>query len=156
MNQKNERLSPNAICESKKSENVSTNVPKWHEFVKELKTHWKMMWRDRIDDKVRAEGIASKDYSLLLLKRGTIIIATRKYKPPDFMEILEHYQGLHNIETRVDYVTPAVGGWTRFAKDVLKKEPRFTRRMRMPPKLVSKENSQLQQKKGGRGWVHQF
>jgi hypothetical protein len=33
------------------------------ELVENLKRQWKVMWRQRIDDRVRAEGIAEKDYS---------------------------------------------------------------------------------------------
>jgi len=156
MDKRNEQLSPDAVCESEKLDEVSTAASRWEEFVKELKMQWQIMWRDRIDDKMRAEGIASEDYSLLFLKRGTIVIATRKYRPPDFMELLEHHRGLHNIEGKVDYVNPVVGGWPKFIKNVLKKQPRFTRRkMREPPKFDG-EKSRQQKKKGGRGWVHRF
>jgi hypothetical protein len=50
----------------------------------EFKTQWKMLWRNRIDDKVRAEGIADKDYYMLFVDQGTVIMATRKFKPLDF------------------------------------------------------------------------
>jgi len=156
MDKKDEQLSPDAAGESKKSDDVSTGVSRWEKLVKELKMQWRMMWRDRIDDKVRAEGIASEDYSLLFLKRGTIVIATRKYRPPDFVELLEHYRSLQNIEGKIGHVNPVVGGWTKFVKNVLKRQPRFTRRkMQAPPKFGQKK-SQLQKKKGGRGWVHRF
>jgi len=156
MDKKNGQLSPDVACELEKSDDDSTAASRWEKLVKELKMQWRMMWRDRIDDKVRAEGIASEDYSLLFMKRGTIVIATRRYRPPDFVELLEYYRGLHNIEGKVDYVNPVVGGWSKFVKDVLKRQPRFTRRtMREPPKFGEKK-SQLQQKKGGRGWVHRF
>ena len=52
----------------------------------ELKTRWKMLWRERIDDKIRAEGIAKQDYSKLFVARGLVVIATRNYKPMDFVE----------------------------------------------------------------------
>jgi hypothetical protein len=156
MDKKDEQLSPDAAGESKKSDDVSTGVSRWEKLVKELKMQWRMMWRDRIDDKVRAEGIAREDYSLLFLKRGTIVIATRKYRPPDFVELLEHYRSLHNIEGKFDHVNPVVGGWTRFVKTVLKRQPRFTRRKMQAPPKFSQKKSQLQKKKGGRGWVHRF
>ena len=34
-----------------------------------LKSQWKDMWQERIDDKVRAEGIADKDYSMLFVEQ---------------------------------------------------------------------------------------
>ncbi|MDH5462463.1 MAG: hypothetical protein OEX09_09630, partial [Candidatus Bathyarchaeota archaeon] len=60
------------------------NGREWREFVQELKQRWRILWRHRIDDKVRAEGIASKDYDLLFVDRGTVIVATKDYKPPKF------------------------------------------------------------------------
>ena len=156
MDKQNEQLPPDATRESEKPIDISTGASRWEKLVKELKMQWRMMWRDRIDDKVRAEGIASNDYSLLFLKRGTIVIATRKYRPPDFAELLEHYRNLHNIEEKTGYVNPVVGGWTRFVKTILKRQPRFTRRKMQAPPKSSQKKSQLQKKKGGRGWVHRF
>jgi hypothetical protein len=157
MDKKNEQLSHNAVCESEKSDDVPTVASRWENLVKELKSQWRVMWRDRLDDKVRAEGIAREDYSLLLLKRGTIVIATRKYRPPDFTELLEYYRGLHNIERKVDYVNPVVGGYTKFVRDVLRRQPRFTRRkMRERPRFCGEKSRLQQKKKGGRGWVHRF
>jgi len=63
----------------------------WREFLERLRTRWKSLWLDRIDDRVRAEGIANEDYDLLFVDKGTVIVATRDYKPPDFREILEVY-----------------------------------------------------------------
>ena len=50
-----------------------------------------MLWRDRIDDRVRAEGIADKDYSMLFVEGGLVVVATRDYKPLNFREIMENY-----------------------------------------------------------------
>jgi len=156
MSKGNEQLSSAVVYGSEKSD-VSTAASRWDEFFKELKAQWKTMWRDRIDDKVRAEGITSRDYSLLFLNRGTIIIATRKYRPPDFVEILDHYRGVYNVERRVDYVNPVVGGYTKFIRDFLKRQPRFGRsKIREPPRFESEKESLQQRKKGGRGWVHRF
>ena len=43
------------------------------ELVEELKIEWKRLWKERLDDKVRAEGIAKEDYSSLLVEKGTVI-----------------------------------------------------------------------------------
>ncbi len=56
--------------------------------VGELKTEWKKLWEERVDDKIRAEGIAKNDYSRLYVDRGTIIHATRDYKAVNFKDIL--------------------------------------------------------------------
>jgi len=57
------------------------NGREWREFIVELKQRWGVLWRDRIDDRVRAEGIAGEDYDLLFVDRGTVIVATKDYKP---------------------------------------------------------------------------
>jgi len=63
------------------------------EFVDELRTEWKSLWQNRIEDKVRAEEIAKQDYSKLAVKQGTVIAATRDYKPLEFFDIVENYLG---------------------------------------------------------------
>jgi hypothetical protein len=119
------------------------------EFVDELRVQWKLLWRNRIDDKIRAEGIANQDYSKLFVDRGTIIIATRDYKPPDFLEILQ--QHLSSDADKLVSPNPAVGGWGKFVRNVLSKQKGLTRRP-PPPKPERKKDQQL--KKGGRGWLH--
>jgi hypothetical protein len=126
-------------------------LEEWRNFVEDLKREWKTMWRDRIDDKVRAEGIANRDYSRLFVDRGTIIIATRDYKPPDFVEILEQYKPPD--AERLIPPSPSVGGWRKFIRNVLSKQKRFTRRRRPAPAEPDRRKGQ-QLKKGGRGWLH--
>ena len=119
------------------------------EFVDELRVQWRLLWRNRIDDKVRAEGIASEDYSKLFVERGTVIVATRDYKAPDFVEILEKH--LSSDVDRVVPPGPGVGGWGKFMRGVLRKQRGLTRRL-APSEPVRKRDRQL--KKGGRGWLH--
>jgi hypothetical protein len=118
------------------------------EFVDELRGEWKLLWRDRIDDRVRAEGIANQEYSKLFVERGTVIVATRDYKPPDFVDILKQHIA-SDAEKLVP--NPAVGGWGKFMRNVLRKKRGLTRRP-APPEPERKEGQQL--KKGGRGWLH--
>ena len=120
------------------------------QLIGELKVQWKTLWRNRIDDKVRAEGIANTDYSLLFIERGTVIIASRDYKPLDFYEILEH----HSVRDADNVVPPnsAVGGWGKFIRNVLRKQSFIRRERPAPPKLNPKKEQQ--QKKGGKGWLH--
>jgi hypothetical protein len=120
------------------------------QLVEELKTQWRTLWRDLIHDKVRAEGIANRDYSLLLVERGTVITASRDYKPLDFYEILKQH-GVRNADNVVP-PNPSVGGWGRFIRSVLRKQ-RFIRRERPAPPKLSRKKA-LQQRKGGRGWLH--
>ena len=119
------------------------------EFVDELRVQWKLLWRNRIDDKVRAEGIANQDYSKLFVEQGTVIIATRDYKPPDFIEILQQHMSPEAEKTVSP--SPAVGGWGRFIRTAIGKQKHLTRR-RTPPKSYRKKDQQT--KKGGRGWLH--
>jgi hypothetical protein len=119
------------------------------EFVDELRGEWKLLWRDRIDDRVRAEGIADREYSKLFVERGTVIVATRDYKPPDFVEILK--QHISSDAEKLVPPDPAVGGWGKFMRNVLRKQ-RGPDRRQAPPEPERREGKQL--KKGGRGWLH--
>jgi len=124
------------------------------QFVEELKTQWKTLWRERIEDKVRAEGISDKDYSKLFVERGTVIMATRKFKAPDFNEILQqHLSADSNDINNVLPPNPTVGGWGKFVRNVLSKQQYLARRRGSAPTEPDKKESQ-QLKKGGRGWLH--
>ena len=123
----------------------------WRAFVEELKQRWTALWQDRIDDKLRAEGIASEDYTRLFVEQGTVIVATRDYAPPRFGEIVER----HAEEQQPGVVVvphPVVGGWGKFARDILSKQRRFTKQGRPVPSEPVKKRQQL--KKGGKGWLH--
>ncbi len=122
----------------------------WREFVDTLRERWRLLWQDRIDDKVRAEGIASENYDLLFVDQGTVIVATRDYKPPNFREIMERHAE-YRQPGRVVASTPVVGGWGKFIRDVISKQERFTKRGRPVPSEPEKKRQQL--KKGGRGWL---
>jgi len=123
-------------------------------FVEELKKQWKTLWQERIDDKVRAEGISDKDYSKLFVERGTVIMATRKFKAPDFYEILQQHLSADSSDiSNVLPPNPTVGGWRKFIRNVLNKQQPITRRRRGAlTEPVRKANQQL--KKSGRGWLH--
>ena len=123
----------------------------WKEFVDEVKAQWKMLWRERIDDKTRAEGIADRDYSLLFVERGLVVIATRDYKPTDFLEILQRHTS-PEIASAVVPPYPSVGGWKRFIRNSISKPKQSTKKGRQIPQVKHKERQQL--KKGGRGWLH--
>lgn len=125
----------------------------WREFLDKLKQSWTLLWRNRIDDKVRAEGIASKDYEILFVDQGTVIIATRDFEPPSFVEVLE-WHVKDKQPGRVVAPNPTVGGWRKFIRNVISKQQKFTKRGRPVPSEPKKKKQQL--KKGGRGWVHRF
>jgi len=121
----------------------------------EIKNQWRKMWRERIEDRVRAEGIANQNYPLLFVERGTVIIATRDYKPLSFDEILQQHRSSSTEGKDKDGVppNPFIGGWRKFIREVISKQKRFTRRRRaLSPEPRSRKKQLL--KKGGRGWTH--
>jgi len=123
---------------------------KQKEFVEEIKTEWKKLWRERFDDKVRAEGIALNDYNQLFIDKGTIIHATRDFKALNFKEILEEHEIL-NAERYIP-PDPHVGGWTKFVKTNITSPKLERKRAVQLPSEETKEKQQL--KKNGRGWLH--
>ncbi len=125
------------------------------EFVKELKVEWKKLWCERVNDRVRAEGVAVHDYSSLFVDKGTVIHATRDFKALNFKEILQQ----HQIDNTDKFITPSpeVGGWNKFVKT------KITNVKSRSADLIKKEHSDIdcnakkggqQPKKGGRGWLH--
>ena len=127
-------------------------TPAEKEIIEELKTQWKRLWLERIDDKVRAEGIANKDYSVLFVEKGTVIYATRDFKPLDFREILK----LHGFIDADQFVPPSphVGGWRKFIRTVIAKQSPRRRVTRAARYVDDKEKRRQQLRKGGYGWLH--
>jgi hypothetical protein len=121
------------------------------DIIEELKLHWKNLWSQRIDDKVRAEGIADRDFSMLFVEKGTVIFATRDFKILSLREIV----ALHHIADvdRVIPPSPRVGGWGKFIKTAIVGQKRPGRVKRVMPDF-GKEKQRQQLKKGGRGWLH--
>lgn len=122
-----------------------------NDFVKELKEQWKTLWRERIDDKLRAEGIADKDYDVLFVEKGTVIFATRKFKMLSLREILQLH-GVTNVD-RVVGPSPSVGGWGKFIRTFISSQQSSKRRRRAQQYFEGDKKKQ-QLKKGGRGWLH--
>ena len=118
--------------------------------VEELRLQWKRLWQERVDDKLRAEGMATADYCDLYVEKGTVIHATRDYKAMSFKEILEQHQILN--PDRYIPPSPQIGGWNKFIKtSISTQKPVRTRRAA----LYQEEPKEKQQpKKGGRGWLH--
>jgi hypothetical protein len=120
------------------------------EMVEELKIIWKKLWQERFDDKLRAEGVATDNYSNLFVEKGTVIHATRNFKALNFKEILKHHQ-IANADRFIP-PSPQVGGWTKFIKtSITNQKPRKNKRASLYCE-AKKEKQQLT--KGGRGWLH--
>jgi hypothetical protein len=118
--------------------------------IKSIRDEWKTLWCDRIDDKVRAEGVANRSFQLLCVEQGTVIVATRDFKPLDLRKIL-YSQGFQD-DDRFLGPSPLVGGWTKFARTVLNKQARARIVNEGVPCRRHLKNMQLKQ--GGRGWLH--
>jgi hypothetical protein len=123
------------------------------EKIEQLKCEWKRLWKDRFDDKVLAEGVASQDYSSLSVERGTVIFASRNFKPITLKGILEQ-QGVTDVSTIIQ-PNPQEGGWRKFIKNNAAFKSTHRRTRRAAEYSHDNENKQLQQRKGGRGWLHQ-
>lgn len=119
--------------------------------IDELKVQWKALWKERIDDKVRAEGIANRDYSVLFVEKGLVIFATKDFKALNFREILTCHK-LADVD-RVIPPSPQVGGWGKFIRSVISSQRSSSRVMETRQRL-EKEKQRQQLKKGGRGWLH--
>ncbi|MEM2026592.1 MAG: hypothetical protein QXX94_07125 [Candidatus Bathyarchaeia archaeon] len=129
---------------------ISRRDEVWKDIAIELRTEWKNLWRDHIEDKMRAEGLASNDFPKLFVERGMVITATRDYKPPDFYEILEKHVPKHVASSF--NIAPTIGGIRKFIREEIRgrKVPSVT----VKGKVRKAEEKGGQRKHGGRGWLH--
>lgn len=123
----------------------------WEKFRGRLKEEWKSLWRERIDDKLRAEGIANRDYDMLFLDRGTVIFASRDAKIPSFREVLEVWAP-PNIPFAVP-PDPRVGGWRKFIRTELRQTVE-SRKRRFDYRERANKRKKQHLRKGGCGWLH--
>jgi len=136
------------LANTKSNEEKTMNGNEVKEFVDELRVEWKDLWQNRVDDKVRAEGIAKHDYSKLFVEQGTVIKATRDYKPLEFHDIVEDHLGCD--ASKAGAPNPTVGGWGKFIKNNIHTQKTGPTKRVAPPKPKPKKGQQ--QKRGGRGW----
>lgn len=127
-------------------------VLKQKTFVDELHVEWKRLWNERLNDKVRAEGVAVDNYDSLFIDKGTIIHATRDFKVLNFKDILKQ----HEVENPDRYINPdpTVGGWNKFVKDNITKQQPRRRRVIEEELQIKSQKDKAQLKKSGRGWLH--
>ena len=140
------KASPQAFVDT----SLESRIKAQKELVEKLKVQWKLLWSERFNDKVRAEGVSVSDYASLHVERGTIIHATRDFKALNFKEILEQQMAEDSdrfVQPNVD-----VGGWNKFVKTkITGREPQRNERTLT---YVPKKREVQQPKKGGRGWLH--
>jgi hypothetical protein len=120
------------------------------ELVEELKAQWKLLWSERFNDRVRAEGVSVHDYAIIDIEKGTVIHATKDFRLLTLKEILEK----HKVENPERFVQPDlhVGGWTKFIKtEIMSKSPK---RSKSSATYVFNKPKKVQPKKGGKGWLH--
>jgi hypothetical protein len=123
--------------------------------IEELKAQWKLLWSERYDDRVRAEGVSVNDYAILDVEKGTIIHATKDFKILNLKQILEK----HKVENPDRHIQPDInlGGWNKFIKTEITSKPAKGSRAAAyvdEKKKNSKKDTNQQSKKGGRGWLH--
>jgi hypothetical protein len=118
-------------------------------FLKQLKDEWGRLWRERFDDKMRAEGVSTQDYPLVFAARGEVIFASRDARAPSFSEVVASYasQGLTYSPD------PSVGGWGKFIQTELRRVVHARARSFVEGHPRAEKKRQ-QLKKGGRGWLH--
>jgi hypothetical protein len=120
--------------------------------IEELKAQWKLLWRERFDDRVRAEGVSVNDYAILDVEKGTIIHATKDFKILNLKQLLEK----HKVENPDRYVQPDVhvGGWNKFIKTEINGKVKKGSRAAayVADKGPAKKGDSQQSKK--RGWLH--
>jgi len=138
---------------SPENSNRDSEVQTQKKLVEELKIQWKLLWSQRFEDKVRAEGVSTAEYVDLAVEQGTIIHATKDFKALNFKEILQS----HLVENPERYIAPDVniGGWKKFIKTDINtsKHPRNDYSSTLNDKKAKKQSGQ-HSKKGGRGWLH--
>ena len=117
------------------------------ELRQELKAEWAQLWMTKYDDEVRAEGVSCDEFERLFVDRGEIIHATRDYRSLSFRDILEKHIG-SDVAAKA-YPDPAVGGWSKFVKEHLRRHKSVKRGR---PKV--KVDLSQQQRKSGSGWLN--
>jgi hypothetical protein len=131
---------------------VEARVEAKKKLIEELKTQWKLLWSERFDDRVRAEGVSVNDYAILDIDKGTIIHATKDFKILTLRQILEK----HLVEDPERYIQPDVnvGGWNKFIKTEI--TGKVVKRNRPAFEIADKcaTKGRQQPKKSGRGWLH--
>ena len=142
----------NHSTETPANKTLDSKLEAKKKLIEQLKCQWKLLWSERFDDRVRAEGVSVNDYAILDIEKGTIIHATKDFKILNLKQILEKYL----IEDPERYVQPdvRVGGWNKFIKTEIsaKSKKESIASANMSDKDPSTKRQQA--KKSGRGWLH--
>jgi hypothetical protein len=123
-----------------------SNAVTEREIVGSLRIEWKRMWMERFNDKSKAEGVSTSDYRSLSIERGTVLHATRDFKPISFRDILEQNQV--SKPDRFLQPDPSVGGWNKFVKTNITSKP--LKSEPLPPLNKGVPKDELKKN----GWLH--
>lgn len=126
----------------------NSNRVEQDEFRKKLKKEWKLMWTERFDDAVKAEGIVTRDYPLLFMDRGSVIFASRDARTPNLKEIDEFWQA----QGAVYAPNPAMGGWGKFMRTQILGVRNSRARVSDLESSFARDKQQM--RKDGKGWLH--
>ena len=119
------------------------------EFRRRLKEEWGCLWRERFDDKFRAEGISFRDYPLLFMGRGFVVFASRDARTPNFSDIVSFWASQGCIYSP----KPSDGGWGKFMRAEMKKLGKSRAEM-FKYNQSRQDDGKKQRKQGGKGWLH--
>jgi hypothetical protein len=154
VNGKTRKLSKKSPPEASVCDSNESAFETQKKLVEALKTQWKLMWSERFDDKVVAEGVSANDYDILQVERGLIIHATREFKALNFKDIV-HQRIIENPER---YLQPdvRVGGWNKFIKTEIaaSRSQHYKKNASLISERSPSKQASQQPKKGGRGWLH--
>jgi hypothetical protein len=55
-----------------------------------------LLWKERFDDKVKAEAVSVRDYPMLFVDRGLVVFVTKGAKSPSYSDMVDFWvsQGL--------------------------------------------------------------
>lgn len=123
------------------------------QILEDVRGEWNSIWRDCIADKQRAEVIANKDYFLLFINRGTVIMATKDFKPLNLSDILCSH-GIKDEKLNRAIADPSIGGYRKFSRIILNKQERISRKISSQATKQKKFKKNQPLKKGGRGWLN--
>ncbi len=125
------------------------------QLIDDLKRQWGEMWRERFEDRLRAEGVSAKDYADLFVEKGLVIVATRDFRPLTFGEVVGKHVPAVEAQRFVP-VDPSRGGWGKFVREACRqKKPCQNSRRRQFLQSEPVRKKAGSSKNGGRGWLHQ-
>ena len=129
---------------------INNKIISEKEVINELREQWRQLWNKRRDDSLKAESIATQTYPSLFVERGTVIHASRDFKPLSFKEILS----LHQIDKYGRYLplTPEIGGWGKFVKTHINTQKKPLQKHKLIRHELKKERTKSNKKKSG--WLH--